>query len=156
MADGVRWLDDAERAAWTGYRQMKRALDARVASELTADSGLSEPDYDVLSLLNDSAAPRWCIKDLGTRLLWSPSRTSHHLARMASRGLIDRFPCETDARGTDISLTATGRRAIETAAPAHVESVRRHFIDQLTPTDLADLARITSKVTAHLRSLGQQ
>jgi DNA-binding MarR family transcriptional regulator len=153
MAERVRWLDDSEQAAWTGYRQMTRLLDARLAGELAADSGLSEPDYDVLSLLNDAGAPRWCLKDMSTRLLWSPSRLSHHIARMASRGLVDRLPCETDARGTDVRLTAAGRRAIETAAPGHVDAVRRHVIDQLTATDLADLARITRKITAHLRSL---
>ncbi|WP_245601605.1 MarR family winged helix-turn-helix transcriptional regulator [Hamadaea tsunoensis] len=153
MVEQVRWLDDAEQAAWTGYRQMKRLLDARLAAELTAGFGLSEPDYDVLSLLNDTDATRWCLKDMAVRLHWSPSRLSHHIARMATRGLLDRLPCETDARGTDVAISAAGRRAIELAAPGHVDSVRRHVIDQLTATDLADLARITRKITAHLRSL---
>jgi DNA-binding MarR family transcriptional regulator len=156
MAEQVRWLDGPERAAWIGYRQMKRLLDARLASELMAGSGLSESDYDVLSILNDSDAPRWCLKDLGARLKWSPSRLSHHVARMQSRALIERLPCETDARGTDIAITREGREAIVHAAPGHVDSVRRHVIDQLTATDLADLARISRKITAHLRELEAQ
>ena len=54
--DDVRWLDDAESRAWLGYRRMRGRLDLRLARDLTEDSGLSEPDYDVLSSLG--TAPR--------------------------------------------------------------------------------------------------
>ncbi|NUR59483.1 MAG: winged helix-turn-helix transcriptional regulator [Catenulispora sp.] len=153
MEEQTHWLDATEQAVWLGYRQMKRLLDARLAAELAADSGLSEPDYDVLSILNDSDTPRWCLKDLSARLLWSPSRLSHHVARMQSRNLVMRLPCDTDARGTDIALTPAGRQAIVAAAPGHVTAVRRHVFDQLTATDLINLTRITRKITAHLRTL---
>lgn len=63
--------------AWQGYRFMTRQLDARLARELARTSGLSMQDYDVLSALADVADHRWCAKDLGSHLLWSPSRLSH-------------------------------------------------------------------------------
>ncbi|MFD6327211.1 hypothetical protein ACFWOL_31240 [Streptomyces sp. NPDC058442] len=39
-------------------------------------------------------------------------------------------------------LTAQGLDTLGNAAPAHVESVRHHFIDRLAPTDLAALEQI--------------
>jgi DNA-binding MarR family transcriptional regulator len=48
-------------------------------------------------------------------------------------------------------LTRKGRRLIETTAPDHVESVRRHLIDLLTPNEIAALASAFTKVRAHLR-----
>jgi hypothetical protein len=47
-------------------------------------------------------------------------------------------------------LTAAGRRAIETAAPVHVEHVRRWFIDSLTPAQLDALVEISEAVVAKL------
>ncbi|MFC7615154.1 hypothetical protein ACFQV2_18205 [Actinokineospora soli] len=49
-----RWLDETEDRAWRGYRRMFLLLNAQVAKELTARTGLSEPDYDVLSALSET------------------------------------------------------------------------------------------------------
>jgi hypothetical protein len=47
-------------------------------------------------------------------------------------------------------LTDGGLRAIEEAAPCHVESVRRHFIDLLSPEQLRTLDEVVATVVAHL------
>lgn len=36
---------------------------------------------------------------------------------------------------------------LETAAPAHLASVRRHFVDRLSPGDLAAVERIAERLT---------
>ena len=72
--DTARWLDSREARAWYGYRRMSLLLNAQVAKELTAQSGLSEPDYDVLSALTDAADGRARIGDLAAHMLWSRSR----------------------------------------------------------------------------------
>lgn len=102
-------------------------------------------DYDVLSALTDTPTHRWCAKDLGAHLLWSPSRLSHHLDRMQRRDLIQRDACAR-GRGTDVVLTPPGLAAIEAAAPDHVSTVRQVFIDRLTPDDLAALRRLSRTV----------
>lgn len=84
-------------------------------------------------------------------MLWSTSRLSHHLTRMQQRGLVIREDVDGDGRGCDIVLTDEGLRAIEAAAPDHVASVRRHFIDRLTPEQIRVLAEIGE---ATLRPLG--
>ncbi len=145
MTGVPRWLSDDEQRAWLGYRVMNRQLDAKLARELSRDSGLSMQDYDVLSALADEPGQRWCAKDLGTYLLWSPSRLSHHVDRMQRRGLVLRDSCP-DGRGTDVVLTPKGLAAIEAAAPNHVAAVRHAFIDRLTPAELATLARVSDTV----------
>jgi DNA-binding MarR family transcriptional regulator len=148
-----RWLDDAEFRAWIGYRRMRLLLDAQVSRDLARDSGLSAPDYDVLSALSTTEGHRWRLTKLADRMLWSKSRLSRHISRMEQRGLVTREGSEADGRGTTIVLTDDGMRAIEKAAPDHVESVRRHFIDLLSPEQLAVLGTVAETVLAHLSEL---
>jgi len=82
--------------------------------------------------------------------LWSTSRLAHHLGRMESRGLVVRAECEEDGRGATVTLTDAGWAALQAAAPAHVESVRRNLIDLLTPPEVQALATISAKVVSHL------
>jgi DNA-binding MarR family transcriptional regulator len=58
--------------------------------------------------------------------------------------------CADDGRGAVVVLTENGRRTIDAAAPAHVESVRRHFVDLLTEDELATLGDIAERVIARL------
>lgn len=146
----TRWLNRDEQAAWTGFRHMRRALEAQLNRELERDSGLSEPDYDVLSNLSESPGRRMRARDLGALLRWSSSRLTHHIGRMERRGLVRREECADDGRGAIIALTDAGLASIEGAAPAHVASVRRHFIDVLTDDQVAALRAISDTVLKHL------
>jgi DNA-binding MarR family transcriptional regulator len=150
LEDVTRWLTDPEMRAWLGYRRMFLLLNAAVNRDLAEDSGLSEPDYDVLSNLSDAPGHRGRLTELASRMLWSQSRLSHHISRMEQRGLVTREECATDGRGSVVVLTAEGLRAIEKAAPLHVDSVRRRIIDVLSPAQLEALADITETVVDHL------
>jgi DNA-binding MarR family transcriptional regulator len=153
MEPQSRWLDADEARAWMGYRRMKGLLDLQVARDLAADSKLSDADYSVLSTLGEHPDADWRLRPLAEALLWSPSRLAHHLSRMEQRGLIRREPHAQDSRGASISLSANGVAAIQAAAPAHVRSVRRHFLDLLSPEQLRTLSEITDTVLAHLADL---
>lgn len=146
MGDEERWLTEQEDRAWRGYRRMALVVGARVSRDLTRDSGLSEPDYDVLSALSESDDHRQRIRELADRMLWSTSRLSHHITRMQQRGLVAREECPEDGRAAVVVLTPQGLRAIREAAPLHVESVRKHFIGLLTPQQLHVLAQIAGAV----------
>ena len=152
---------------------MSALLDLQIARDLARDSDLSESDYDVLSTLTegplplaqsvpaaqaggapatpaDGTEPAWRATALADRLLWSTSRLAHHVGRMERRGLVAKGTCGDDGRGATVSLTPAGRQVLEDAAPLHVTSVRRHFIDLLTPEEIDQLAAITAKVLDHL------
>jgi DNA-binding MarR family transcriptional regulator len=146
----TRWLTPDEQHAWRGYRRMRALLDLQLARDLMRDSGLSEADYDVLSTLGETGGHRMRLTELAGHMLWSKSRLSHHIGRMEQRGLVAREPCDDDGRGSMVVLTASGHEAIEAAAPRHVESVRRNFVDVIEPAELAALDALTERVVTQL------
>jgi DNA-binding MarR family transcriptional regulator len=150
MSEEAQWLTEREQRAWQAYRRMFLLLNAQLARDLARDSGLSEPDYDVLSTLGSSPGHSRRVTELADRMLWSRSRMSHHVARMQKRGLVVREECETDGRGANIALTPEGLRTIEAAARPHVASVRRHFVDLLSAEQIDAFADIGEAVVAHL------
>jgi DNA-binding MarR family transcriptional regulator len=145
-----RWLDEAEDRAWRGYMRMRTLLHARILRDLAHEAGLSGPDYDVLSHVSESPGRRSRLGELAERMAWSRSRLSHHLTRMERRGLVTREDCPSDGRGAFVVLTDAGFRVIQAAAPGHVASVRRHFIDLLSREQLDALTSITNTVVGHL------
>jgi DNA-binding MarR family transcriptional regulator len=163
----------AQERAWTAYRELRLALDTRVAHDLEAGTGLSLPDFDVLAAvraLADPAAagsglvplspadPRpgartaHCVRvaALADRMGWSRSRLSRQLGRMERRDLIARVPCELDGRGDDVELTDAGRRALDAAEPALQAWVQAHFAGALTEAQLAALTEACEALTRGL------
>jgi DNA-binding MarR family transcriptional regulator len=134
--------------------QMTDLLRAQVGRDLQRDSAMSDADYTVLVELSEDPAGRIRMTDLATRMMWSKSRLSHQIGRMEARGLVRKEECPSDARGAFATLTATGLAEIQRAAPAHLVSVRRNFVDLLDREQLRQLTSITERVLSHLRLLG--
>ncbi|WP_327262632.1 MarR family winged helix-turn-helix transcriptional regulator [Streptomyces sp. NBC_01232] len=139
---GPRWLTESEQDAWYAWRRMFPLVNAEIARDLNQDSGLSEADYDVLSVLGSTDGHRMRISALAELMRWSRSRLSHQLTRMEQRGIVRREEVASDGRGAEVVLTTAGVTMITQAAPLHVESVRRHLIDILTPQQLHTLAEV--------------
>ncbi|NJC81114.1 MarR family winged helix-turn-helix transcriptional regulator [Planosporangium mesophilum] len=146
----IRWLGDNEQRAWRGYLRMQGRLGARLNRQLQIDSELSLADFDVLVHLTDVPEARVRVVELARALQWEQSRMSHQIARMQKRGLVVREECPEDRRGAFVVLTPSGRRAIETAAPRHVETVRRLFFDRLTEDQVRTLGAISDQVLGAL------
>lgn len=143
----VRWLDVGEERAWRGFLRVMVAVRSGTARDLAA-LDLSEPDYEVLSTLSEQPGQTSTLGEQADKMGWSRSRLSRHATRMEARGLLQRAPDPADGRGCLLVLTAHGLETLEQAAPAHVASVRRHFIDRLTPDDLAAIERIARRLDA--------
>lgn len=144
---GTQWLAPQEERAWRAYRRMVIAVQARTAQDL-AEHGLSEPDYEVLSTLSERPGNASTLGEQAAKMEWSRSRLSRHATRMEARGLLRRAPDPADGRGCFLILTDQGLETLRSVAPAHVASVRRHFVDRLGPEDLAALERIAAKLDA--------
>lgn len=146
----ARWLDEREERAWRALQLMQLRLIGLLARDLAATSELSYPDYLVLVALTDRPDGRMRLFELAAVLGWEKSRVSHQVARMARRGLVTKEECDEDRRGAYVAVTKRGRRAIEAAAPRHVETVRRVFIDRLAPRQLDALGDAAETVLAGL------
>lgn len=147
-----RWLTEREDRAWRAYRRMQALLPAQLARDLGRDSGLSDPDYDVLSTLSEKPSHRWQLRELAAKMLWSRSRLSHHIARMEQRGLVAREDDPGDRRGCILVLTPLGLKTLKRAAPLHVASVRAAFLDLVNESELDTLTEIYERVVNRLEA----
>ncbi|MBF6474470.1 MULTISPECIES: MarR family winged helix-turn-helix transcriptional regulator [Nocardia] len=145
------WLDDVEMRAWLGFVRTRDIIAAAVGRDSTRESDLTYVEYSVLAYLAEAPDHRLTFAELAAKLEWSQSRLSHQITRMEKRELVVREPIPDDARRTAAKLTARGADVLTGAAPAHVESVRRHMIDILDRRQLAALADIYDTLLAHHR-----
>ncbi|MBD9724162.1 MarR family winged helix-turn-helix transcriptional regulator [Streptomyces caniscabiei] len=150
MGETVRWLTPEEQRAWRGFVRLHERLGGRLGRMLQSESNVSAADFAVLVHLTDSPEGRRRYQDLARALEWEKSRMSHHIARMAGRGMVVREECAEDGRGAYVVITDVGRAAIEAAAPRHVEAVRELFMDHVTPAELRVLAEISERVIGKL------
>lgn len=145
MTEQVKWLDHEEAALWRTFLALERRLHLEIQRDLRASSGLTEPEFEVLVHLSEADGPLR-MTALADALAWERSRVSHQVTRMATRGLVRRTSCPEDGRGAFVSATDEGVREIEKAAPDHVATVRRVFLDRLDDDDKRELARLLALV----------
>ena len=113
-------------------------------------------EYFVLAMLSEAPARTLRMTSLAQRTNATLTRLSHSVRRLEERGVVERFPCPEDGRATDNArLTPDGWEAVVTAAPGHVENVRRHVIDALSPEQLGHLHRIADALLPRLDPEGR-
>src|SRR5262245_29855360 len=112
MSETPRWLTPTEQRAWRSFIEMHLKLNGRLSRRLQAESGLSAADYAVLVALTDAPDGRLRFLELANAVEWEKSRMSHHVTRMAKRGLVARDDCAEDGRGAFMVITPAGREAI--------------------------------------------
>ncbi|MFI7580247.1 MarR family transcriptional regulator [Kocuria kalidii] len=152
--DEVNWLSDEEQRVWRSFLALSRGMQTAMDRQLSRDSALSGSEYEVLVQLSESSTGVVRSRDLLHQLGWERSRLSHLLSRMARRGLLERLPCDSDARGLDVRITPEGRRAIEAAAPGHLQVVRAALIDHLTREEMDAMLSVSGKVVPRLEAMG--
>lgn len=148
MATEARWLNDDEQALWRLILAGMRKIDRVIDDTLQACSDLSSSEFSVLVSLSEAEDQALRLRDLCAGLGWDRSRTSHQITRMERRGLVTKRKSEGDARGVIVSLTDEGMRRLRSAAPEHVESVRRVVFDHMTPQQHAQLKTFMEQVIA--------
>ena len=125
-------LGPGEMALWHAWKAAADAVLARVAAEVTAETGLSGPDFAVLTRVAELGEGRLRQNRLAASTGFHRSRLSHHLARMEERALITREPADG---GVDVLITEAGRAAGGKARPVHAAAVRRHLLSPLAGLD---------------------
>jgi DNA-binding MarR family transcriptional regulator len=144
--DTPRWLDERQMNAWRGWIEAVTHIAQRIESDLRDDSGLTTDDYEVLVRLSEAPDRRLRMADLAHQVMNSPSRLSQRVDRMVRSGLLVRERCQDDRRGWFAVMTEDGYQRLTAAAPGHVESVRTHFIDQLSDAEIEFLAELMPRL----------
>jgi len=145
-----RWLDDDESRTWIAWILSTRLLWDELERDLQRDAGMPFSYYEVLVMLSESPARSRRMSELADATQSSRSRLSHAVSRLEALGWVRRESCPSDRRGALAVLTDAGFAALQAAAPDHVESVRTHLFDQLSPAQLAQLREISDVLLNHL------
>ena len=141
------WLTDAQQRVWRSYllgsARLSQLMDANLRQ-----FGLDLPEYEILVALSETPERRLRMSDLAEAVHQSRSRLTHTVARMEADQLLERVNCPTDRRGVWASLTAHGMEVLQTAAPTHVELVRRSFVEVGAAEDYEAVGRVFGAVVA--------
>lgn len=149
--DDPRWLDAQETHAWRAYLSVTRLLASQLDRELQRDSNIPHTYYEILVRLSEAPERTLRMSDLADASESSRSRLSHAVARLEKFGWVRREACPTDRRGSFAILTDAGFSALAEAAPGHVEGVRKHLFDRLSPGQVQQLADICDAIADGLR-----
>lgn len=150
MSSDTRWLSTEESAAWVRLVALAELLPGALDAQLLRDAGITHFEYVALMALADAPERTMRMTALAARTNATLPRLSHVARRLEERGLITRFPCPTDRRATNATITEAGLDLLADAAPGHVETVRANVLDALTPEQLQQLYAIAGAVLARL------
>lgn len=150
-AGEVPWLDAEEMATWRSFIKGSQRLLSTLNRELQDASGLGLDDYRILVNLSESPSGALRMSELADGIVSSRSRLTHQVRRLEAQELVRRQDCPSDGRGVLAVLTDHGRATLAEVAPGHVASVRKHLVDQLSPTERRVLTGVFTRVEAALQ-----
>ena len=138
----AKLLSPRELRVWHAFQLMHEDVLARVGRDITQATGLSGPEFGVLSRLVGVGKGEMRQQALASLMGWDKSRLSHQLTRMQERALIERRPTEGNA--VLVGLTELGREKLDAARPIHAESVRRNLLSRLTREQIETIVRVSN------------
>jgi len=135
-------LSPHELRVWHAFMMMGEDVLGRVGRDIAQATGLSGPEFGVLSRLAAIGKGEMRQQALAGVMAWDKSRLSHQLTRMQERKLIERRPA--DGKSVLVALTALGQEKLDAARPIHAASVRRNLLSRLTQEQTNTLVRVSN------------
>lgn len=145
----TQWLTPAEMAAWRTYIETTGDLLRAIEKDLIP-FGLDRGDYQLLAMLSEAPDQRLRLCDLADSLRLTRSGLTRRLEGVLKKKLVARVQSKDDGRVAFAQLTPKGFELLKTAAPEHLDSVRRLMIDLLTPAEIKSMASAFGKISANL------
>ena len=138
----TKLLSPHELRVWHAFKLMGDDVVSRVGRDIAEATGLSGPEFGVLSRLAALGKGEMRQQRLAEMMDWDKSRLSHQLTRMKQRGLIERR--SADKSTVLVVLTKHGRERLEAARPIHAKSVRRNLLSRLSEEQIATIVRVSN------------
>ena len=135
-------LSPRELRVWHAFLVMGEDVLSRVGRDIAQATGLSGPEFGLLSRLSAIGKGEMRQQALARVMTWDKSRLSHQLTRMQQRGLVERR--YANGNTVLVVLTKRGREKLEAARPIHAESVRRNLLSRLTPEQVDTMVRVSN------------
>lgn len=147
-ASEPNWLDADQERAWRALVLGTTLLFDRLDRDLRPH-GLGHGEYEILVRLDD-AGGKLRMAHLADALAHSRSRVTHTVKRMEDAGLVERRDSPDDGRGVFACLTERGRQMLVDLAPLHVQGVRDHLVDLVSPAEFEVFGRVMNAVCDNL------
>ncbi|MGA2850289.1 MAG: MarR family transcriptional regulator [Terracidiphilus sp.] len=135
-------LSPHELRVWHAFMLMHDDVLGRVGRDIAQATGLSGPEFGVLSRLAAIGKGEMRQQALARVMEWDKSRLSHQLTRMQERGFIERR--RTEEKTVLVALTKLGKEKLDAARPVHAASVRRNLLSRLTKEQVDTIVRISN------------
>lgn len=140
--------DDAMRA-WLRFLRLNQRI-ARLAARVMRATGLSVPQFDLLSTLSEREGTTQ--QEIAERLYVTKGNISGLIDRMAEAGLVERRALPQDRRSHALYITEAGREAL-----ARGDNIQRQMIartlGQLPDSDIRALHDILGRWRDKVREL---
>ena len=137
---------DPRLATWAAFLRAHARVVRELERELQAEQRMALTDYDVLVQLAAADDRRLRMSELADRLLLSRSGVTRLVDRLVAQGLVTREICDTDRRGQWAALTDAGLDRLRAASPTHLRGVGEHFLDRMSPDELASMQAILARL----------
>ncbi|MFI8185302.1 MarR family transcriptional regulator [Actinacidiphila glaucinigra] len=138
------WLTEEEQRVWRLFIAATRKLNAHLDQQLRQNSATPATYFEILVHLSEAPDRSLRMATLAERCFSTRSKLSHAVTALEKSGYVSRKVADGDGRGSVALLTDAGLDALETAAVGHVEDVRRHVFDVLTPEQQRALGGVSS------------
>ncbi|PZE85304.1 MarR family transcriptional regulator [Curtobacterium sp. MCBD17_032] len=107
---------------------------------------ISFNEYDVCFNLSTQPGRRCRMRDLTGHLLLTQPSVSRLVDRLASKGIVEKQPDPTDARGVIVALTAHGYDVYRAVAVQHASTIAAQVGAGLDDTELRTLTELCTKL----------
>lgn len=143
-------MNPTQARAWIALVSLGELLPQALDAQLTADAGLINFEYAILSVLTTAPDNTLRMGDLAAALGSAAPKLSKAVRRLEGRGLVERVPCPGDGRAINVHLTREGRRIWLKATPPHIALARDTLLADITDRELTALAELLELVLKRL------
>jgi DNA-binding MarR family transcriptional regulator len=139
-------LEGAALDAWRSYLQSHASILRVLDADLVAEHGMTTRDYEVLLYLAQAPERQLPMSSLAERTMLTRSGITRLIDGLVDAGWIERVPCAEDARISYAQLTDAGYEKLRQAGCAHIQSVRKLFVEHFGPEEIEQLATLLSRL----------
>lgn len=140
-------LTTLEKSAWLGFLMTHDRLWHTLEVAMQKRCGLSLAAYELLLTVEEAGSAGIRMTELAAKLHFTSGGLTRLADKLQDQGLIERTRCETDGRGFQVHLSATGKQQLKRIHVEHLRDVRALFLDRLNKEEQQQLADIWEKLS---------
>ncbi|MGC9220939.1 MAG: MarR family winged helix-turn-helix transcriptional regulator [Solirubrobacteraceae bacterium] len=139
-------LEGVALEAWRDYLQSHAAIMRELDAEMVATHAMTTRDYEVLLYLAQAEGRHLPMSALAERTMLTRSGITRLIDGLVAQGMVERVPCQHDARVSYALLTDEGYEKLLAAGDTHVSGIERLFLSRFQPEELELLTKLLARL----------